>query len=1089
MTIIRGAGGGGKGGGNRTPVEADDSLQSIQMANVVDLVSEGEIQGLDDGYKSIFLDGTPVQNANGNNNFEGYQIETRNGTQTQSYISSLAANEIERTNIGLPVELIRGTGTNPNVTVKQITNTAASKVRVTISIPTLRKIEDDGDIVGHEVKIKIRVQYSGGTYSLVKEDEIKGKSSNNYQRDYVFPLTGSFPVNIELSRISADETSSKISNKTFWSNLTEIIDEKLSYPNSALVYLRFDSRQFSNIPVRKYLIRGIKTKLPSNASVDTTTHLGRVTYSGVWDGSFGAATWHSDPSWHLYNLLINDRYGVGLNAATLDKFDFYTISQYCNELVSDHKNGQEVRFALNMVINQRKQVYDAIKELTSIFRGMSYYGAGSLVVTQDSPQDSKYLIGNANVVDGNFEYTGTSQKARHTTCTVAYSSYEKLGETEFEYVEDVDAVSKYGVINKSIKALGCYSQGQAHRIGLWAIKSEAVLTNTVSFSVAIESGVILRPGMVIDIADELKSGYRHTGYISTGSTTTVIKIDSGVNISIDLTKTPEISVLLSTGIVEKRTIQNIDVNAKTITVSSAFSEVPNAESVYILQSTEVQTLQYRVIEIGEKENGIYDVVALQYNSSIYNAVDNGDPITVRNVTDLTTAPDPVTDIEDQEFLYSDGQGVFVGCDLSWQHNMKRVTEFRITYRVDNDNWATVRTSSPSISLRQGGNFGALRAGVLQVQIQAVNYLNKGSTIANHTVNLAGKTAAPSGVQNLTMIPTNGLARLQWTQSEDLDVIVGGLVRLKHSPDLSGVTWANATSIHSDLTGTAKEAYCDLKEGTYLAKFVDSGGRTSVNASYVEFQKPDLDNLHNINTQTEHNSFTGTKTNVEVDSGELLLSANGSVLHTTGTYLFANNPIDLGDVFSISLDSKLKVRSFFPNAITINQMGLDFDPNAPINTTGFAALPSFVGDTPSNTDIKLYIRTTQTATNSSPTWTSWRPFNNAEFKARGYELKAEFETNDSAAQIAIQELEVKSNMPLRTINGTGTASTSGDVTINFANKFAAAPVIGITFSATTSGDYYNISNTATDQFSVSIYNASDARQARAFTWTATGYGKG
>ena len=256
-----------------------------------------------------------------------------------------------------------------------------------------------------------------------------------------------------------------------------------------------------------------------------------------------------------------------------------------------------------------------------------------------------------------------------------------------------------------------------------------------------------------------------------------------MNISIDLTKTPEISVLLSTGIVEKRTIQNIDINAKTITVSNAFTEVPNAESVYILQSTEVQTLQYRVIEIDEKENGIYDVVALQYNSSIYNAVDNGDPITVRNVTDLTTAPDPVTDIEDQEFLYSDGQGVFVGCDLSWQHNMKRVTEFRITYRVDNDNWATVRTSSPSISLRQGGNFGALRAGVLQVQIQAVNYLNKGSTIANHTVNLAGKTAAPSAVQNFTMIPTNGLARLQWTQSEDLDVIVGGLVRLKHSPEL------------------------------------------------------------------------------------------------------------------------------------------------------------------------------------------------------------------------------------------------------------------------------------------------------------------
>nr|BAR26497.1 Phage-related protein, tail component (COG4733) [uncultured Mediterranean phage uvMED]BAR26518.1 Phage-related protein, tail component (COG4733) [uncultured Mediterranean phage uvMED] len=1071
MTVIRGSGGGGKGGGNRTPVEADDSLQSIQMANVVDLVSEGEVQGLDDGYKSIYLDGTPVQDANGNNNFEGYQIETRNGTQSQSYISSLTANEVERTNIGLPVELLNG-----NVTVKQITNTAASKIRVTISIPTLRIIEDDGDIVGNTVTIKIRVQYNGGGYSVVKQDEIKGKSSNNYLRDYVFPLTGAFPVDIELSRVSPN-SSTKKESKTFFSGLTEIIDEKLSYPNSALVFLRFDSRQFSNIPSRKYLLRGVKTQLPSNAQVDTTTHIGRVTYSGIWDGTFGAAQWHSDPSWHLYNLLINDRYGVGLDAATLDKFDFYTISQYCNELVDDHKNGLEVRMALNMLINTRKAVYDTIKEITAIFRGMSYYGAGSLVVVQDSPQDSKYLLGAANVVDGNFEYTGTSQKARHTTCTVAYQSYDKLGETEFEYVEDVDAVAKNGVINKQIKALGCYSQGQAHRIGLWTLKSEQLLTNTVSFSVAIDSGIVLRPNMVIDIADELKSGHRHTGYLSTGSTTTVIKIDSGENISIDLTKNPEISILLSTGIVEKKPIQNIDINAKTITVSSAFSEAPNAESVYILQSTEVQTQQFRVIEISEQDNGVYSVIALQYNSSIYNAVDNGDPITTRNITNLDAAPDPVTDIEDQEFLYSDGQGVFVGCDLSWQHNMKRVSEFRITYRVDNDNWATVRTSSPSISLRQGGNFGALRAGTLQVQIQAVNYLNKGSTIANHTVALAGKTAAPADMVNFTMIPTNGLARLQWTQSTDLDVIVGGLVRLKHSPDLAGVTWANATSIHSDLTGTAKEAYADLKEGTYLAKFVDSGGRTSVNAAYVEFQKPDLGNLYNINTQTEQNNFTGNKTNLTVTSGELLLAANGSVLHTTGTYLFANNPIDLSDVFSISLESKLKVRSFFPNAATV-----DTFPN-------WDSLTSIDGSTPANTDVKLYIRTTQTNPSSSPTWTTWRPFNNAEFKARGYELKAEFESNDSAAQIAIQTLEVTSNMPLRTINGTGTASSSGDVTITFANKFAAAPVIGITFSASSTGDYYNISSTTSTQFSVSIFNLSNGREARAFTWTATGYGKG
>ena len=348
------------------------------------------------------------------------------------------------------------------------------------------------------------------------------------------------------------------------------------------------------------------------------------------------------------------------------------------------------------------------------------------------------------------------------------------------------------------------------------------------------------------------------------------------NINIDLTLNPKISVILPSGILETKTISLIDPTNKTVTVSQAFTEPPNAESVYLLQNDSIQSQQYRIIDITEQSKNICTVTALQYNASIYNAVDQGEPITVRNITDLDAAPSPVTDIEDREFLYSDGQGVFVGCDLSWQHDRQRVTEFRVTYRIDNDNWATVSTSSPSISLRQGGNFGALRAGLLQVQIQAFNYLGKGSVIATHEVPLAGKTAAPEDMVNFTMIPTNGLARLQWTQSISLDVVVGGLVRLRYSPDLTGVTWSNSTSIHSDLTGTAKEAYADLKEGTYLAKFVDSGGRESVNAAYVEFTKPDLENLHNINTQTENNTYSGNKTNLTVTSGELLLAANGNV---------------------------------------------------------------------------------------------------------------------------------------------------------------------------------------------------------------------
>lgn len=1111
-----------KGGQQHTPVEADDSLSSIQYGQVIDLLSEGEIEGLDtgsitaSGLQSIFLNGTPIQNSNGSNNFTGFTAALRKGTQNQLYIPTSELGE-QRQDVGQT----QITKTTPYTITVNDSN--VNRFRVTMQIPTLRKQEEDGDIVGYAVKFNIKVSYDGGGATQVFQQnsdttenngywaEIKGKTSTVYKKDYVFPLN-SFSNNaiITIERVSDDDPTGgteKFFSQTWISGATEIIDTKLRYPNSALAFLRFDSRQFSNIPTRKYLIRGIKVQLPNNAKVDIsatqryvvstgatetitsgTGYIGRVTYSGIWDGTFGAATWCSDPSWCFYNLLTDTRYGCSINPGNLQKFEFYAISQYCNELVSDFKGGQEPRMSINMVINTRKQMYDTIKDLTSIFRGQSFYGAGQLAVFQDKPETSKYLIGNANVLNGFFEYTGTSQKARHTTVTVAYQDYQKLGEVEFEYIEDVDAVSKYGIINKQIKSLGTYSQGQAHRLGLWTLKTEQFATETVSFAVAINSGIILLPGMVVDIADRAKTGYRHTGYIRSGSTTSVINIDSvdGINTSDSGFK---ISILMSTGLVETKDVNTIQYSNRSILLNTgqAFSEAPQAETVFLLTSNNVQPNKFRIIDVKE-EGEIYNVLALKYNESLYNAVDLGEPITVPSITDLSTAPDTPTNPSDNEFLYSDGQGVFVGCDISWQHNKQRVTEFLVTYRVDDDNWATITTAATSVTLRQGGNFGALRAGLLQIQIQARNYLGKTSGILQHQVNLVGKTKAPDPVTNLTMIPTNGLARLQWTQSTELDVVVGGLVRLRHSPLLAGVSWQNSNSIHEDVTGTAKEAYVDLKGGTYLAKFVDSGGRESVNAALVEFDEPDLENLLDVNTQTENPSFSGTKTNLTVTNGELLMAANGSVLHTTGTYYFNNNPINLGGVFSVKLKAELKSRSFFPNAALWNSLGLDYDPNAAPNTTGFAAVTSVTGDAPQKTKVQLYVRTTQTDPTSSPTWSSWRPFNNAEFKAWGYEFKAEFETNDNTAQLAVYGLKIISQMPQRTEQGFGTTSSSGLVYVAYNNAFVGSAILGITFSAASTGEYYKIFNNTSSRFDIGIYNSSNQLIQKTFSYTAIGFGK-
>jgi len=1125
--VVGAGGGGGKGGGGRsTPTEQDDTLQSTQFANVLDLISEGEIGGLEDGNKSIFLDDTPVQAADGTNNFEGFSVVTRVGTQGQTHLAGPFNTTERETAVGVEV-------TNGTSVTRSITDTDVDRLRVTLTIPSLQVLEDDGDVVGNSVQIKIQIQYNNGGYNDVITDTISGKSSNRYQRDYLVNLTGSFPVDVRMVRVSADETSQKRASSTIFQSFTEIIDDKFRYPNSALVGLRFDSRQFSNIPARKYLIRGIKVKIPSNATVDTSTHLGRITYSGIWDGTFQAATWTNDPAWCLYDLLISERYGAGVPESSLDKYDFFAISQYCNALVSDGAGGQEPRFSLNMLINSRDEVYNVIQQMTAIFRGIAYYGAGTLQLLQDKPSDPQYLLSPSNVVDGLFEYSGSSQKARHTVAVVAWQSYDTRGDVEYEYVEDHDAVAKYGIIKKDIKAIGCYSQGQAHRIGKWTLLSEQNLTEVVGFSVAIESGIILRPGMVIDVADPVKAGARRSGRVKS-ATTTQITTDSsnGLTTSLAAANNPKLSVMLSTGLVEQKDVPVGGITlladgTAEIDVASAFSEAPAAGSVFLFQNDEVQSQQFRVVSVAEAEEGIYGVSAVAYNSTIYDAVEADVELTNRDISNLSLIPNPVDSVTTEEFLYEEASGVFVGASVSWNHDRVNVSEFRVQYRIDNDNWQAVDTSSPSVTLRN------LRAGRLYVQIQAKNYLNKGSQITAADFELQGKTAAPAldtdefladgttpnpSFINFSMIPVNGQARLTWRQSDDLDVRVGGYVRLRHSPNLSGVTWPTSTSISEQVAGSATEAYADLKAGTYSLKFVDSGGRESLNAALIEFTKADLQNVEVVGAlgSTEDPSFTGTKTNLTVDTvnNELELATTGNELsplgdfdledggallleddsnftlqgddelHQSGTYVFnSGNTFTLSDVFSLRLNSTLRARSFFPYGERI-----DDEPD-------FDLITEFDGTAPNTCDVELYIRTTQDDPAGSPTFTSWRRFNNAEFKARGYQVKAEFSTGGPQEQIAVDQLRVQAEMPIRTITGTVTTNAQGvsdtDVSVSYGagNKFYVPPAVGIIFNAQSSNEHYVVSNSTATGFDLSVYHGTNQRVARDVTWTATGYGIG
>ena len=1077
--LILGAGGGGKNKskGSRTPVEADDTLSSEQFASILDLLCEGEIQGLDDDGKSIFLEDTPLQNADGSFNFDNFAVAVNHGTQGQSPIEDATSGVQVEVPVGVEV-------TNSSPVTRTVTNTEVDQVRITITIPSLQVFTDEGDVVGNSVEIQVQVQYNSGGYNTVFNDTISGKSSSTYQRDYLVPLTGSFPVDLRVIRVSADESSNKRASVTNWTSFTEIQTNKFAYPNSAVVGLRFSAKQFQTIPTRKYLIRGTKVRIPSNGTVDTTTHLGRITYSGLFDGTLSAATWTNDPAWCLFDLLTDTRYGCGIAESSLDVFDFYEISKYCSELVDDGKGGQEPRFSLNLLINTRDEVYNVIQNLTSIFRGIAYYGAGSLVLRQDKPADSQYLLGPSNVIGGLFTYNGAANKVRHTCATVAWQSYDTLGDVEYEYVEDHEAVIKYGIVNKDVKAIGCYSQGQAHRLGKWLLTSEKLLSETVSFAVSIDAGIVLTPGIVIDIADPLRAGTRRSGRVSS-ATTTVITIDSDTNLSVDLSNDPTLSVLLPTGNVETRIITHI--SGAAITVNVPFSQAPQAEAIYLIQTTDIQSQQYRVISVAEADGGTVGVTAIAYNESIYDSVEQDIALTTRDISNLSLAPDPPTNITGTELIYEEGQSVHVGFDLSWQSSRVNVSDFVVKYRIDNDNFTEIRTTNPSVTLR------TLRAGTLTVQVRAAGNLLKESAPAKATFNLAGKTALPGNVQNLTLEPlSHNNARLRWDEAVDLDVKVSGKVHIRHNNLTNGTaTWANSTDLIAAVAGSSTEATVPLLEGEYLVKFEDDGLRKSATEASVIVDQPVSQTFFGVKTQREDQlstPFDGSKTDTAYDStyDALILNSDG-LTAGTGEYAF-DSTLDLEAVYSLDLERRLVSRGIYPTDLWDSR------------TDNIDTWQDIDGGVPDAVNAELYVRKTNDDPSSSPTYSAWQPLVNAVLKARAFQFKAVLTSSDTAQNVLVDELGYKAQFQQRTEQSTATiASGTSAKAVTFTNAFftgttalgganSALPTIGITPLNMATGDFFELSSISRTGFTVTFKNSSGTIVDRNFNYMATGFGK-
>lgn len=756
LGVIAGAGGdmggGGKGGGGSTstPTEAADNLNSSQYAAVLDLISEGEIEGLKNGYRSIFLNNTPLQNDDGSYNFQNVTVVTRNGTQNQSYIPLTSDIENE-----LPVSV---TVQQSTPIVRSITNNTVNAVRVTITIPQLQLFSDNGDINGTSVQLRIAVQYNSGGYTTVIDDTITGRSADQYQRDYLINLTGAFPADIKVSRVTADSNSAKLINAFSWSSYTEITYAKLRYPNSALVALRVDAEQFNSIPQRSYLIRGIKVRIPNNATVDSAT--GRLIYSGIWNGSFAAAQWCSDPAWILWDLLTSTRYGFGdhIKANQLDKWAFYAASQYANELVPNGFGGTEPRFSCNVNIQTAEEAYKLINDLCSVFRAMPYWSTGALTVTQDRPADPAYLFTLANVTEDGFSYQSGSLKSRPT---VAVVSYMDLTERDIarEVVEDQAAIAKYGVTTTEVSAFATTSRGQARRLGEWLLYSEQQESEIVTFTASLEAGVVVRPGQIIEISDPVRAGQRRGGRIRS-ATTSVVTVDDSTGLIASAGRT--LSVILPTGAVETRPVNAI--NGNVITLLTPFSQAPNPNGIWVYQTDDIQTSTWRVLTIQEQDQTQYTISGIAHNSSKYAYIERDQPLQQRDITNLNQIPDAPTNLTIEEALYTYQDQVRAKIVASWRP-VPGVNQYQVRWRKDQANWNSLITSSPDHEILD------ITPGFFEYEIYSISAGIKVSTTKlTGSINALGKTAPPANVTNFSAVvdPNIGVT-LTWSKVTDLDL--------------------------------------------------------------------------------------------------------------------------------------------------------------------------------------------------------------------------------------------------------------------------------------------------------------------------------
>ena len=1170
-----------------------DTYESKQVVRIIDLLSEGEIEGFPSAsgltkdtnpyflasLKDTFFNNTPVLAADAtvtsnstkddpdiveNFNFDmrAATFENRLGTQTQPFLQNVGDANQSTTIVNVEVTKATvpdGTSTGDyfadgTPVTRQITDTDVTSVRVTVGSPALtRQKKATGTLKSLRVEYKIEVQYNSGGFNPVDfgdytgddylgngKFKLFGYTPDLYQRTHLINITGDFPVDIRITRTYLLNEPDDIIQDTFiWYDFTQKVSEKTRFPNSALFGLKLDAQQFPSIPQRSYKIRGIKVRIPHNATVRAD---GSLSYSGTFNGTLKTTKeWTTDPPFILYDLLTNTRYGLGSQiltpeerakdsagtftgasdtASNLDLYSFKKASEYCGELVDNFEGGQEPRFSCNVLLQTQQDAFKLIEEMCSVFRAMPFWEVGGITVAQDAPDVFAYTFNQSNVTQDGFSYSGSSLKNRPTCVSVKYFD-NNLRDFAYELVELAETsfkpIRKYGYNKQNITAFACTSRAQARRLGLWFLYSAHNETEVCSFETDIAAGITVRPGDLIKIGDPVRAGKTVAGRVTSGSTTTAVKLDRS-DVDMFGTQAPSTFTLnvITEGrnadgsaktdprtgalIYEVQAIANSTISGNTVTPGETLNSAPVAGSAFAIGYDGLALSLWRVLTVVENE-ATYEITALAHERDKYSVIEASHTFTPRDVTQLAEKPDPVTNLILEEELYEEGDKVLQRVKINWQQSA-RAQEYEVEYKFDDDKPITEVVTTTGFDILDS------EVGVYEISVTAIGYGldveqtgKRRSSRTTGKITTVGKSTPPSNIASLNITPIDQhTAELHWPEAADLDVRIGGTVEIRHNPRTTGdIKWSGSEKIVPAVNGSSTRKIVPLLSGHYLVRAKDSVGNYAVESGIpkVLVELPEPQDLEVVQTYTESPNFTGTFSQSfnSVTEGGITLSGKGLIdsitdfdsvtnldffggVQSTGNYIFANT-LDLGAKFDVELLANLQMKSINPDDFWDSRSNL-------IDTWN-----DIDADDLSETNAELYVRATNDDPSGSPTYGTWEPFANSTKRGRGFQFKVEMETENDTQDPVVETLGVSVKLQRRTEQqrdiSSGTSSSGKAVT--FPSAFYSTPSITITATNMATGDYFELSSVSRTGFTIKFLAADGTTVLnRSFDYQAVGHGK-